>query len=155
MWQIGTLLFGKEEKQLLNREEVGHILKHLTGEQIFNCAWEQYYPGMLSIHTNLNLSTGKIEGGDIFDFNTDMSYLVLLEIDFQSMKPKDILTVDELQMFEREKTNNPLHKWCEKHGINYRNRVKNRFSNWDTISWFWIPEMEETLEKWHKERNRT
>jgi hypothetical protein len=141
MWSVGTLLEGNKQQQSLDEYKVGCIINKLRFEQIFDIVWEKYFPGCHELFANLNLYSGQVEGGTIFDFNMDMPYLVLLKIDFQAMKAEDILTPEELRWYELDDNVLFLYQWCDEKEVDFRDRVKNLyFGAWDKFRWYWDPE---------------
>ncbi|CAM3052244.1 hypothetical protein PASE110613_14445 [Paenibacillus sediminis] len=142
MWSVGTLLEGNKQNQSLDEYKVECLLNRIHFGQLFKTAWENYFPGCHELFASLNLCSGQVEGGTIFDFNMDMPYLVLLKIDFQAMKAEDILMSEELDEYEMQGTDIPLWQWCEQSGIVFRDRVGvYSMKTWEWFEkWYWDTE---------------
>ncbi|MDM5250082.1 hypothetical protein [Lysinibacillus sp. G4S2] len=133
-------------------EVVNEIRDTITYNELFNTAWKRFInPWLESSYATLNLRTGELEGHDEFTMNSDTPYLILFKVKLESLSPKDLLTDDEVEEYERSE--NSLERFCEKIEINVINRAYDYYQSlWNRVEWYADSIIEENLFEWYETR---
>lgn len=155
MLSIGSIIFSSSKGEVISKVKVRELRDTFIFDELFNLAWTRLInPWLQSAYATLNLRTGELEGNDEYTMSRGTPYLILFKVKLASLAPEDILTTEEMEKYEESVQ--LLEQFCEKYGINVKQRAKDYYqSNWSIISWYFDSVIEENMFDFYENREVT